>query len=135
MQQANPVIAQQPSIGVGQQGFVAILRQWLHSDAQAEALMYRGHPLIGAILAAAPLRLGVALSLASIVFLLLPALWAHVALIRDGLPSKWPWVGFWQRWNWSAMYVVVLPLIFAGVARFPTLGVVDVRSGPERCHL
>jgi hypothetical protein len=116
MQQANPVIVQQPNIGLGERGFVASLRQLLQSDPDAEKLMYRGHPLIGAILSAHPLRLAATLSLTAIVFLLLPALWAHVALIRDSVPSKWPWVGFWQRWNWSAMYVVVLPLIYTGIA-------------------
>jgi hypothetical protein len=51
---------------------------------------------------------------------MLPAMVAHVALIKDSQahawPKGWPWVGFWQRWNWAAMYVIILPLIFAGTA-------------------
>ena len=41
-------------------------------------------------------------------------------MIADTAPilaeAKWPWVGFWQRWNWSVMYVFVFPVIFGGVA-------------------
>jgi hypothetical protein len=94
-----------------------MLRRWLQPNAEAQELMYKGHPFIGTILSAHPLRLGVFLSVTSIVLLLVPALLAHVALIKDTANSGWwPWVGFWQRWNWSAMYIFVLPLIFAGTA-------------------
>ena len=95
---------------------LAMLRRWLRPNEEGQELMYKGHPFLGTILSAHPLRLGVLLSGASILLLLLPALWAHVALIKDTASPGWPGVGFWQRWNWSAMYVVVLPLIFAGTA-------------------
>jgi hypothetical protein len=77
-------------------------------------LMCPGQPSLAAFFSSNPIRLGFILGVGSVVLLMLPALIARVALIKDTQTQKWPWVGFWQRWNWSAMYVVILPLIFAG---------------------
>src|SRR5260370_9646015 len=116
MDQVNPVIGQAPRVALEKRDWIAMLRRWLRPNEEAQELMYKGHPMLGPILSAHPLRLGLLLSGASILLLLLPPLWAHVAFIKDTTSPVWPVVGFWQRCNWSAMCVVVLPLIFAGTA-------------------
>jgi hypothetical protein len=112
---------QQPNLdpAVERLGFIRAVFHWLQSSAEAQELMYGGNPVIGTILTANPTRLFAFLSLTSITVLLLPSLLVHVAFIKDIGPaaSKWPWVGFFQRWNWSSMYVLILPLIFASTAR------------------
>jgi hypothetical protein len=79
-------------------------------------LMFPRYPRLGAFFSFPPIRLGLFFSAGSILFLIIPALLAHVALIKDSLGHTWPWVGFWQRWNWAIMYLIILPLIFAGAA-------------------
>ena len=79
-------------------------------------LMCPNQPRLAAFFSRDPVRLGFLLALGSFLILMLPALVFHVALIKDLQTLKWPWVGFWQRWNWAGMYVVILPLIFAGAA-------------------
>jgi hypothetical protein len=118
MQQPNPVLAEPTRAAVERLTIVRAVLRWLQPDAEAQELMYRGNRVIGAILTANPIRLLTLLILTSILLLLLPSLLAHVAFIKDAAPkaTKWPWVGFWQRWNWSAMYVLVLPAIFAVTA-------------------
>jgi hypothetical protein len=79
-------------------------------------LMCPGQPRLAAFFSYDPVTLGLILGIGSFLVLMLPALIAHVALIKDLETPKWPWVGFWQRWNWAGMYVLILPLIFAGAA-------------------
>lgn len=118
MPQANPV-PEQPSTRVEKRGIVAIKRLFLANET-ANGLMYDGRPLVGTLLTGNPIRVAAFLSATAIVFLLLPALVVHVAMIADSAPTtadaKWPWLGFWQRWNWSVMYAVLFPVIFGGVA-------------------
>jgi hypothetical protein len=86
------------------------------SRTKLRGIMYARQPRLGAFFSCAPIRLGLFLSAGAAVLLMVPALIAHVALIKDIQTRAWPWVGFWQRWNWAGMYVIILPLIFAGTA-------------------
>jgi len=70
-------------------------------------IMYAGQPRLARFFACAPMRLGLLLSAAAILFMMVAALLAHVALIKDTQVQAWPWVGFWQRWTWAAMYVLI----------------------------
>lgn len=84
-------------------------------------VLFRRQRHLGAFFSCAPIRLGLSLGCAAVLFLMIPAWFARVALIRDSQAQDWPWVGFWQRWNWAAMYVIILPLIFAGTAALSQL--------------
>lgn len=109
-----------PNIAAEQRGIVGPINRFFLPNEAAKHLMYDGRPLVGALLTGNPIRVAAFLSLTAIVFLLLLALLIHVAMIVDTSPTtadaKWPWLGFWQRWNWSVMYVVIFPVIFGGVA-------------------
>jgi hypothetical protein len=120
MHQVNPVVEKHSRAGPAQREIVSAIDRLLLPDGTAKRMMYDGRPVVGGLLTAIPIRFGALLSLAGIVFLLLPALLINVAMITDTMPTtadaKWPWIGFWQRWNWSVMYVVIFPVIFSGVA-------------------
>src|SRR5260221_5617954 len=88
----------------------------VESRRKIRRIVYARQPRLGAVFSCAPIRLGLLLSAAAVMFLMVPALIAHVALIKDIQTQAWPWVGFWQRWNWAVMYMIILPLIFAGTA-------------------
>jgi hypothetical protein len=79
-------------------------------------LMSPHQPRLAAFFSSRPGRLGLSLAGGSLVALMFPALIAHVALIKDLRAPQLPGVGFWQRWNWAVMYLIILPVIFAGAA-------------------
>ncbi len=95
---------------------MATTRKEIDVRSKIRNLLYRRQRRLGIFFSCAPIRLGLSLGCGAVLFLMVPALGAHVAFIRDSQTQSWPWVGFWQRWNWAAMYVIVLPLIFAGTA-------------------
>lgn len=92
------------------------LRDALNYSSDVAAFMYRRHKRLSVFYSAAPFRLGLSLSVAAIILLIVPAFVCHVALIKDNAAVAWQGVGFWQRWNWSLMYAVVLPIIFGSTA-------------------
>jgi hypothetical protein len=88
----------------------------LGCSSQTAAFMYKRHRRLSYFFSAAPWRLGLVLGLSAILLLMLPAWLCRLALINDTTAVGWRGVGFWQRWNWSLMYTVVLPVIFGGTA-------------------
>jgi hypothetical protein len=78
--------------------------------------MYRGDGPLKAFFGSRPRKIALGLSGAAVLLLLLPALIARVALIRDHGTNPTSLVGFWQAWNWSLMYTVIFPSIFAGTS-------------------
>lgn len=92
------------------------IEQVLKSRADVRGFMFSGHRRLGVFFSADPFQLGIFLSASAILFLLVPAFLVHVALIKDTKASEWPWIGFWQTWNWSVMFPLILPVIFAGTA-------------------
>jgi hypothetical protein len=70
--------------------------------------LFKGHPIMGRVFTM-PIKTFIALfSGSAILLLLLPAWLINVHLI----PCNQGNYGFWLKWNWSILYVIVLPAIF-----------------------
>jgi Effector-associated domain 1 len=72
--------------------------------------LFKGHPWLGRLFTMRPWKLAASFSILAILFLMLPSYLIGVHLLtRNGAR-----VGFWQSYNRSALYLVGLPLLFAG---------------------
>jgi hypothetical protein len=70
--------------------------------------LFKGHPIMGRVFTM-PLKIFAALfSGSAILLLLLPAWLVNIHLISCSSGNY----GFWLKWNWSILYVIVLPAIF-----------------------
>ena len=75
----------------------------------AADLIATGNPLAQLGVRLGPIRLALAMSIAAIVLLLVPAWIAGVHSLTTSAED----VGLWWQPNWSLMFPLVLPLIFA----------------------
>src|SRR5690242_13510422 len=74
-------------------------------------LLYKGNPRLGKMLTLPPMKLFVLFSLASIVWLFVPAYIFGVLLLKNDSQES---VGILSlyAWNWCVMFPLLIPLIF-----------------------
>jgi hypothetical protein len=94
--------------------------------AKIRDLIYGRQPRLEAFFSCDPIRLGLLLSNGSRLLLMVPALVVNIALIKHSQTPFWPWFGFWQRWNRSLMYVIILSK--TGLFRTPWCGASSMSS-------
>ncbi len=82
---------------------------------KTENFLYKGHPLLGRLFTLPPLALFFCLSITFTTLLFVPASCLGIFRI-DYVYSDSRSVGLFQRWNWSVMFPIILPALFAWIA-------------------
>jgi hypothetical protein len=89
----------------------------MQHDAAARRFMFARHPLLGAFLTAKPTTVFVACAAVGLLLVLLADYCGVLSLPYTSLDGTQGDVGYLATLNWSVMYCLVLPWIFAEAAR------------------